>query len=210
MTSDSRFAELLKSAPEIAQAVNEFRSETAQLQMLAALLRAFDEGLGAPLGRDEDLQVGDGSLDERAAADEVPRGEDRSEKGTRRRDSRSTNRDAAALRVIPDLNLRPKDKASLRDFVAQKAPASNEQLYAVVIYYLTKVLEVEQVGLNHLYSALKDLEQRVSPRLSTVLSNAASRHGWFDTRDRSNITMKVHGENFVEHDLPASGKKKLA
>jgi hypothetical protein len=61
-----------------------------------------------------------------------------------------------------------------------------------------------------MYTAFKELNTKVPTRLATVMSNSAKRHGWLDTGNRDDIKITIHGENFVEHDLPAKKTKKAS
>ncbi len=125
-----------------------------------------------------------------------------------RKASRAPRKEVGELRILPNLNLRPNGKQSLRAFYEEKDPKSNERGFAVIVYYLKRILEVETVTLNHVYTALKDVGLKVPTRLPTVLSNSARRHGWIDTRTKDDIKITIHGENFVEHDLPPKSAAK--
>lgn len=117
------------------------------------------------------------------------------------------NKKESSVSLVADLNLRPKGKKTLREFYADKKPATNEQTFAVMLYYLANVLGMSGITPNHIYTAFKDLDIRVPNRLRTVLSNSASRHHWIDTSDKENMKLTIHGENFVEHDLPDTKNK---
>jgi hypothetical protein len=207
--SETKLDELLNRLPEISKVVNEFKSEMAQLRVLDALLGAFGPGVETkdPQKADKAPSTRRNFADERASpTTDQPAGSVESrgtEKTSRRRSGKSSD-----LSFVSDLNLRPKDKQTLREFFDTKQPTSNEQTFAVVIYYLKAVLNVEKVGANHVYTAFKDLNLKVPLRLATVISNAAARHRWIDTKSSNDYQMTTHGENFVEHDLPAKGKAK--
>jgi hypothetical protein len=114
----------------------------------------------------------------------------------------SRPRKVAAYSFVKDLDLRPAEKPSMRDFFAQKAPPDQQAQFAVIIYYLTRVLGLSAVGVNHVYHALKDVEQKVPNDIAQIARNTASRKGWLDATDSANLKITTGGENFVEHDLP--------
>ena len=102
------------------------------------------------------------------------------------------------------MNLRPADKQPLRDFVHEKQPKTNEERYAVILYYLQKVISLDSLNADHVYTAFKDANIRVPKDIPGGLRKAGERKGWVNTEDRSDIKITVNGENLVEHDLPRS------
>jgi hypothetical protein len=202
MTTE-RIDDLLQRLPEIAKVVNEFKSESVQLRALDALLG----GLDAPA--DQQAKKGKRHVEatkELRAADETTPRKSASVGASHTKGSRG-NRKEGSVSLVADLNLRPKGKTTLRDFYAEKKPTTNEQGFAVMVYYLVNVLGMSGISPNHIYTAFKDLDMRVPNRLRTVLSNSASRHHWIDTSDKENMKLTIHGENFVEHDLPNAKPK---
>ena len=117
-----------------------------------------------------------------------------------RRSKRSTS-----LSIVKDLNLRPRGKKPLRDFVADKAPENVQEAIAVMVYYLQHELETEDISRSYIYTCFKDLADRkykVPTNMAQTLRNIAYRKGWIDTNDPNSIRVTIPGENFVEHDLP--------
>jgi hypothetical protein len=51
----------------------------------------------------------------------------------KRSSGRGGQRSETSLRVLPDLNLRPDGKTSLRQFYDEKKPSSNERAFAVIV-----------------------------------------------------------------------------
>lgn len=188
MTADPRLEKLLAALPDVAKAVNAFSSEAAQLRVLDALLSAAS-GAPAPISKGA---APENSEDTRAAPSR-PKG--------------SGGKKDPDPKLIPTLNLRPAGKTSLRDFVEQKAPSTNEELYAVIVYYLEHELGTKTIAVDHVFTALKELKRKVSPRLRTVLSNSASRQGWINAANKEDLRTTVNGQNLVEHDLPAKKAK---
>ena len=110
----------------------------------------------------------------------------------------------APLSMVRDLNLKPKGKKSLDDFVDGKKPTSIYEKCTVVAYYLKHELGLPAVSANHVFTCFKHMKWRVPADLLNSLAYTASQFGWLDTRDRENISVSTMGENLIEHDLPRS------
>ncbi len=191
---------LLKRMSEIATTVNAFTSEAVQSQAFAALINAFqNNSVAMPLASRNKFAVSSTSSE---AGEAVSSGADQGLKGNRskRRDSAP----APKLELIKDLDLRPQGKVSFADFVSQKQPRSNEDKYAVVVYYLEQVLELAAVSESHIATVFRMTHWREPENLSAGLRMAAGRKATIDTSDRSALKTTPHGRNFVEHDLPNS------
>jgi len=193
--SETKLGELLDAMPNIAKVVNTFTSDAVQQKAFAILMNA----LGA-----EDV-------DEQA---EETRSQARA-KGTAKRaapkekSGKPRKTPVGPPRLRADLNLRPKGKKSLRDFIGEKKPQTNEERFAVIIFYLEKELKEKGVDRDHVYTAFKELGVRAPVDIDAAIRMAASRKGWINNSDTADLKMTVHGENFVEHDLPATdGAKK--
>jgi hypothetical protein len=102
---------------------------------------------------------------------------------------------------VKDLNLQPTGTVSLRDFFASKATQTQQEQITVILHYLTKTLELGNVGPNHIYTALKDVDVQVPADIGAVIRNSAFRKNWIDSSNSDDLKLTVAGENFVEHDL---------
>jgi hypothetical protein len=111
---------------------------------------------------------------------------------------------------VKDLNLRPADKQSLRDFFAEKKPGDLQEQATVFIFYLQKILGITGIGANHLYDCFQDVSKRVPKDILQVARNTSSRKGWIDTSDADNLRVLPKGENLVNHDLPPKGSAATA
>lgn len=112
------------------------------------------------------------------------------------------------MEIVKDLDLRPKEKCSCREFYSQKNPITQEQAITVVVYYLKRFLDLDKVTPDHVFTCFKDVGRRTPKYLPQAIRDTAKRKGWVDTSERGNIKVTNHGENLVEHDLPASNGKK--
>jgi hypothetical protein len=106
---------------------------------------------------------------------------------------------------VKDLNLRPKDKQSFKDFVAAKSAATNHERNALSVYWLTRIAGVSGVTIDHVYSCYKEVTWKVPPNLANSLAVTANQKGWLNTEDMQDLRVTVKGENLVEHDLPRKG-----
>jgi hypothetical protein len=114
-----------------------------------------------------------------------------------------------SLGMVKDLNLKPKDKTSLDEFIEKKKPTSYYEKCATLVYYLKNELCLPNVTENHVYSCFKHMKWRIPADLSNTLAYTASQYGWLDTSNLQDVKVTTMGENLVEHDLPKKkGSKK--
>lgn len=104
--------------------------------------------------------------------------------------------------IVKDLNLRPSDKKSFKDFVAEKKPTSNDMKNTVIVFYLHRYLSIQKVSFNHVYTCYKEADWRIPADIANSLRQTYSRRGWIDPSDKDDIQLTALGENLVEHDLP--------
>ena len=176
--------DLLEAMPNIAKVVNTFTSDAVQQKAFTILIRA--------LGADQDaieVEISTPPREKRVIKHSDKEGK-----------TRKTQ--TVPPRLKPDLNLRPTGKKSLREFIGEKRPLSNEERFAVIIFYLKNTLEEKSIDRNHIYTAFKELGIKFPLDIDAALRMAVSRKGWIDNSDAGDLKMTVHGENFVEHDLP--------
>lgn len=119
---------------------------------------------------------------------------------------KNTKKSKTTYKLIKDLNLRPKEKKSAVDFVSEKSPPNMKQKCVVALYWVLNILEIEQAGIDHIYTFFKGVQWPVPGDLANTLHQAGSA-GWLDTSDANNIKITPMGENVVEHDLPKKLKK---
>jgi len=120
---------------------------------------------------------------------------------------RKTSR-ISSFSIVKDLNLRQKDQKSLKDFFKEKSPATNIENNAVFVYYLEKILGINNITVDHIFTCYKEAGSRIPGNLKqSIVDTASSRYGYLDGRDMQNIKVAVFGENLVEHDLPKTVKE---
>lgn len=112
---------------------------------------------------------------------------------------------APSYAFVNDLNLRPAGKTPLKDFFAVKKPSDQQEQLAVFLHYLKRTLDLAPINVNHLYTCFREVEKKVPKDINTVARNTATRKGWVDASDQKNLRITVQGENYVDHQLPATG-----
>ena len=114
-----------------------------------------------------------------------------------------------SYKAVPDLNLSGTDDIpSLKDFYKEKKPAFAQECNAVFVYYLTKILKIGKVGIDHVYTCYRAVGAKVPGRLYQSLIDTQNRKTTIITRDIKDIGISTIGENFVEQELPQSQKSK--
>jgi hypothetical protein len=111
-----------------------------------------------------------------------------------------------AYQIVKDLNLVPKGKQSLRDFISQFQPASNMEWNAVFVYYLESVVEIRPITPAHVFTCYRDAKLPIPKALPQSLIDTSSRKGWLNTSTIDDIRLTVGGTNFVEHELAKSAE----
>lgn len=202
--SEQNLDALLGRMCAIAEAVNAFKSETVQQAAFDALVEAFHgKRAMAPVPQVEPAEEEVGE----AEADSTPTDQGKSavKKPARRKSSGSS---ARGFQMVKELDLRPAGKVSFADFIAEKQPGSNEDKYAVAVYYLQHVLELPTVTTNHVATVFRlESSWREPQDALKGLRVTSSRKGTVDVAAADNLKMTPQGRNFVEHDLPRADKK---
>jgi hypothetical protein len=199
------YERLKAEMPNIAKAVNEFKSEPVQELAFEALIRAL--GGGDPAAPDTQVsRVGSraGTDEPTGAKREKPRRHARAKVAGGGKGASKTK--ATPVALDKTLNLRRQGIQPFKDFVAEKKPKNNHDRNVVAVYYLEKIAS-EKVNANKVYTCYKDAGWRVPPDQRNSLQVTASQKAFVDTSDMDSITVTPIGENWVEHDLPAKAKE---
>lgn len=196
--ADEDFETLLKRMPEIAEAINSFQSEAIQREAFQALVANF----GNPTAADSPSATAP-AIDREAAPGNTAVEEKKSPRKPRTRNG------PYVPKLIKNLDLAPTGKKPFPDFIKEKQPKSNEDKYAVVVYYLQHELEVDPVTLDHIATVFRLAPGWKEPKnVQSGVTTAASRKGTIDSKDFDDIKTTPHGRNFVEHELPPKQKAK--
>jgi hypothetical protein len=195
------YEKLKAEIPEIAKAVNEFKSEQVQEQAFRALVRALTGDMPA-----------EGDSNTPITSDDSKSKSRKRQRGVSSTDAEgSAGKPARPKAVSPTLDkaldLSPKGKKSFKAFSTEKAPANGNERNAVAVYYLEKISGAGDVNANQVYTCFKEAGWRLPSNPRNALQVTASTKGWIDTAGMDKIKMTPRGENFVEHDLPAAAAK---
>jgi hypothetical protein len=184
--AENELNDLMKRMGEIAKAVNAFKSEAVQQTAFAALIDAFN-------GSD----ARDDTLGETA-------GESKKADGKKAAPVKSkTGTSKGKTKVDSEVNLRPQGKKSFVDFIAEKKPSSNQDKFAVVVFYLEQIAQIPAVSLAHIGFVFRVTPGWREPaNLDVAVRVAATRKATIDVSDANDIKTTPQGRNFVEHDLP--------
>lgn len=114
---------------------------------------------------------------------------------------KSTPKDS--FQIIKDLDLKGiNGKESFVDFYKTKAPKTNIEFNVVAIYYLSKIMDIPSVNIDHVYTCYKEAGKKIPGNLRQSLGDtSSSKYGYINSKD-NNFTIPVRGENLIEHDLP--------
>jgi hypothetical protein len=112
-------------------------------------------------------------------------------------------------KTVPNLNLSGTDDIPpLKDFYKEKSPAFALECNAVFIYYLKKMLKIDRVSIEHVYTCYKAVGVKVPGKLYQSLADTQRRKATIITSDMEDLGISTIGENFVEQELPKSHKSK--
>jgi hypothetical protein len=198
---------LLSRMEAIAKAVNAFTAEKVQQEAFAALVAAFEGKRHSAKHGHNPAGAVEPEPEQEAAPAQPPWNGRANGGGAKPR--RSGKGKTSSWTFLKDLDLHPAGKQSLEDFDNLKQPSSNEDKFAVVVYYLSEIAELPAVGVNHVGSAFRLIKSWREPGdVSASLRITSSRKGTLDTSNLENIKITPSGRNFVEHELPAASKVK--
>lgn len=123
----------------------------------------------------------------------------RKPRGTGRKIDRNSG-----LRLVPDLNFRPDEKQSWKDFFAEKAPSKDIETVLAAVYYMQHVMKLEKIGPSHIMTAFKEAGTSIPVDLRQTIRNAKNAKVWLKFTDIEDIRTTTQGENFIEHELGGS------
>ena len=185
-TNNDRFNLLLEALPRIAETVKQL-PEALQSQAFQALLDEF---------RDSQPRR---QRTKQAKGSEVSKKPTKEARTARRKRTRGPA-------VRKDLDLRPKDKTSLTEFVESKEPKNNDDRNVVSVFYLRRMTDTETVSMDHVFTCYREMGWREPADLANSLAITASKKGYLDTSTLEDIKLTPSGRNHVEYDLPRKKK----
>jgi len=194
---ENRLSKLMALMPEIAKVVNQFQAVEVQTAAFETLIAAA----GLQSTTKPDHTEAKTLTDEKASIPpKQPERKSRPRAGAN--GGRKPGRDYwSNPKIVPDLDLSPVGKPSLKQFITEKGPEGTPETLTCLVFYLKTVAGISKVSPNHLYTCYKHLGAKV-PQIYDGLRNTRGRKGWLDTTDFEDVKLTRLGENFVEQDLP--------
>lgn len=123
------------------------------------------------------------------------------DKSIKTRSSKKKTSSRSKFKLDKNLNLKPSNKQYFVDFAAGYDLRSNPKIIVVGIFYLTEVLEIEQINGDHVYTLIDELNRPIPGSLEQILKNTRTRKGWLDYSDTSDIKLSQQGRNAVKFEL---------
>lgn len=197
---------LLERMAKIAEAVNAFNSEAVQQEAFSSLVAAFS---GHHRKSHSPTPIDHKPVHEESQSD-APRGAEAvngSPSQTQQKRRKKGGGNSSGWSPV-DIELHPENEQSFEDFVAEKQPASDQERYAVVVYYLEEILKLNAITMNEIGTVFRRTNAWKEPtNLRSGLQNAANRKLYIDVSNSSNIKITTAGRNFVRRELPHKASK---
>jgi len=115
--------------------------------------------------------------------------------------SSARKKDSFTLLKDLDLSGKPLKTESFSDFVKHKKSTSHVQFITISVYYLAKIMNLENITIDHVYTCYKNIGKRPPNNLAQSFKDASGkRYGYIDFSDRENIKIPHIGETLVEND----------
>lgn len=98
---------------------------------------------------------------------------------------------------------------SFVDFCNDKDVSSAIKFNVISIYYLKKLLKIDSVDLNHIYTCYKEMKKPLPNNLKqSIYDTSGPKYGYIDASNLNNLKVPTSGERFVEHELTKKIKSK--
>jgi len=111
------------------------------------------------------------------------------------------NRHSTECQIDSSLNLKPKDKKSLTDFYNEFLIKKTIERNLVFVYYLERILGIQQITVNHIFTCYKEIKANIPSSLYQRLTNTKSLTGWIDTSNMNDIKITATGINHLEQNM---------
>jgi hypothetical protein len=167
----------------------------------------FNKGLFSALNDEEFILTADGKHQAKEIVtrshsipikQEKPTSKDKANKKPQKSNGKSSSQ---KFSIIKELNLRPTDKIDLIKYMEGFEIKSNADRIIVIVNYLKEILSVDQVTIDHLYTAFFELKCKIPTSFYQVVINTKSRDHLLDFEKVDNINLSVQGMNRVRLDI---------
>jgi hypothetical protein len=110
-----------------------------------------------------------------------------------------------SFKLLGNLNLNPKGKKSLKDYISIYIIKNNFMSNLLFVYYLKSYCsEIGSITLDHIYTCYKNVSIKAPLNLYQSIIDTKNRKGWLDTTNMNDIKITTGGENAVEHEFKRS------
>ncbi len=116
---------------------------------------------------------------------------------------RTSTKKKDSFTLLKDLDLTGKavNDESFADFIKHKKFKSHVQFITISVYYLEKIMNLENITIDHVFTCYKNISKRPPDNLIQAFKDASGkRFGYIDFSNRENITIPHIGETHVEND----------
>jgi len=100
-------------------------------------------------------------------------------------------------KVLANIDFYPTGKKSLVDFISEYNPKNDNERNLLFIYYMSKILGIEEIGLDHLFTCYDAINQKLPENMIASLNNTKVRKKWLGS-DKSNIELTTKGLNEIK------------
>lgn len=108
-----------------------------------------------------------------------------------------------SYKLDKDLNLRGDTKVqSFSDFFEEKKPSNSMEFNAVAVYYLCKILEIQNITLDHAYTCYREVNKKSPKAFRQSFLDTKKLKGWINMTSDSQLEIPHRGVVFVDSDLP--------
>lgn len=118
-------------------------------------------------------------------------------------------------RKQPSVELIPLDfakgegKPSLKEFLDEKSPKSNQEMITVFCFYLNEYLEIKNMKYGHALSCYDNVKIPKPRNIIQLFSDTRYHHKWIEVGDETHtVKLSISGENLVKHELSKHQKQK--
>ncbi len=106
-------------------------------------------------------------------------------------------------KMVNDLDLSGRDcGTSLKDFYNQYKVKSNLEKNLMFLYYLKNIMNEEKIGINHIFTCYRNIDGvKIPGNLEQSIRDTRTSKSWIDYKRINELSITVHGINFIEHDI---------
>jgi hypothetical protein len=133
----------------------------------------------------------------KAVEAEVPPKEKESKKASLRKATKES------YNIDRDLNLRGDTSTpSFKSFFEEKKPSSKGEFNVLATYYLSKIMGIELVTINHVYTCYAEVKFKPAENFKQSFIDTKNKFGYIEYDKNWNLNIPHRGIVFIEHDLP--------